>query len=82
MNLMQGYALESGKVGVEDVGSWRDSDILDFVSAVTSAEGASQLREVSRSRNGCCLCIDRSSTSSSRRYGAASRGGRKRCSAI
>lgn len=47
MNLMQGYVLDSGKVGVEDVGSWRDSDILDFVSAMTSADEARQLREVS-----------------------------------
>jgi hypothetical protein len=30
MSLMQGYVLDSGKVGVEDVGSWRDSDILDL----------------------------------------------------
>lgn len=50
MNLIQGYALESGKVGVEHVGRWRDSDILDFVSAVTSAEDARQLRGVSWSR--------------------------------
>lgn len=45
MKLMQGYVLESGKVGIDNVGQWRDSDILDFVSAVTSADECRQLRE-------------------------------------
>lgn len=44
MKLMQGYVLESGKVGIDDVGKWRDSDVLDFVSAVTSADESRQLR--------------------------------------
>lgn len=82
MNLMQGYVLDSGKVGVEDVGNWRDSDILDFVSAVTSADGARQLRKVSHFWSRHALDSDFTSISLSRRYGTGSHGGRKRRSTI
>lgn len=46
MRLMQKYTLNGGKVGVENLDRWRDSDILDFLSSITSATGASQLRKV------------------------------------
>ncbi|KAG9249630.1 uncharacterized protein F5Z01DRAFT_472174 [Emericellopsis atlantica] len=45
IKLMQGYALEEGKVGVEDLSDWQESSILDFLSAITSSDRAGRLRK-------------------------------------
>lgn len=47
MELMQGYALDGGKVGVKDVQRWEGSHALEFLSAITSSTGPIDLRKVS-----------------------------------
>ncbi|ODA75786.1 hypothetical protein RJ55_08686 [Drechmeria coniospora] len=44
MRLMQKYALDNGKVGVENPTHWRESQILDFLSSIMSATGPRQPR--------------------------------------
>lgn len=47
MMLMQKYKLNNGKVGVEKVEAWQNSDIIDFLSCATSSTAAVELRRVS-----------------------------------
>lgn len=47
MMLMQGYKLDNGKIGVEKVEPWKNSDILSFLSYTTSCKGPSDLQQVS-----------------------------------
>ena len=84
MKLMQGYALEEGKVGVEDLGDWQESSILDFLSAITSSDRAGRLRKVgyNQSFRSQTRRANGSRTFSSYKYGRRSLGGRKRFSAI
>lgn len=45
MELIQGYAKDSENVGLDNPQSW-DVDVVDFLSATTSASSASELQKV------------------------------------